>query len=119
MGCEYISSKKLDYYVNDPNAVIIDLRSPAEYKKGHILGAKNIPYNNMEALAARIRPDFRKGGGAISLDGETYDRNMIFVLYCERGSLSLEICNKMAQKGYHAKSVVGGISQYHGPYLVQ
>lgn len=117
MSCEYISARKLDYYVNNPNAVIIDLRSAQEYQKGHILNARNIPYNNMEELLNHVRMDFGRKNGGLVIDGQTYERNMVFVLYCGRGSLSLSICSRMAQMGYNVKSVVGGISQYHGPYL--
>ena len=40
---ETISARDLDGYINRPDAVIIDLRTPEEYKKSHIRTAVNIP----------------------------------------------------------------------------
>lgn len=44
---ETISARDLDGYINRPDAVIIDLRTPEEYKKSHIRTAVNIPYENL------------------------------------------------------------------------
>ena len=41
---ETISAKMLDYYVDRPDTLIIDLREPESYRKSHIRGAVNIPY---------------------------------------------------------------------------
>ena len=45
---ETISAKMLDYYVERSDAVIIDLRDPVSYKKGHVRNAVNIPYHELE-----------------------------------------------------------------------
>ena len=37
---ETISAKMLDYYVERSDAIIIDLRDPASYKKGHVRNAE-------------------------------------------------------------------------------
>ena len=36
-------------YINRKNAFILDVRSPKEFKRGAIAGAKNIPFENFEA----------------------------------------------------------------------
>ena len=33
----------LDFLYQDPKIPIVDVRSPAEYQDGHIIGAHNIP----------------------------------------------------------------------------
>ena len=45
---ETISAKMLDYYVERSDAVIIDLRDPAAYRRGHVRNAVNIPYRELE-----------------------------------------------------------------------
>lgn len=128
MNCEYISVRKLDYYVNNPNAVIIDLRSREEYAQGHIYNALNVPYDQMEEQLNDMRYNMNRYRGnrneyreydkdGLFLDGHLYGREMVFVFYCGRGSLSLSTCTRAAALGYITKSVVGGISQYHGRYL--
>ena len=44
---ETISAKMLDYYVERSDAVIIDLRDPAAYRRGHVRNAANIPYREL------------------------------------------------------------------------
>ena len=45
---ETISAKMLDYYVERSDAIIIDLRDLASYRKGHVRNAINIPYSELE-----------------------------------------------------------------------
>ena len=37
------------------NAVIIDVRTPAEYKQGHIKGAYNIPLDQIDAVKKTVK----------------------------------------------------------------
>ncbi|WP_026706779.1 rhodanese-like domain-containing protein [Flavobacterium frigidarium] len=39
------------------SAVILDVRSPAEFKQGHIKGALNMPLNELEKLVSKIKKD--------------------------------------------------------------
>ena len=50
---ETISAKMLDYYVERPDTLIIDLREPESYRKSHIRGAVNIPYERKPAASER------------------------------------------------------------------
>lgn len=94
-GLEPISADMVDFYVGRPDIVIIDLRSEEEYASGHIRGAVHIPYEDAE-------------------DKISYSRRKILLLYCERGSASLAMGKKLAEKGYQVKSVIGGIRAYRG-----
>lgn len=113
MRCESISTSQVDYYVNNSQAVIIDLRNNEEYNKIHIKNAINIPFEEMEQKLLYTQ------GNNIELNNKYYGKNTIFVVYCDRGSKSMMVCPKLAAKGYQVKTVVGGISQYHGKYIEQ
>lgn len=96
---ETISPKMLDYYVEQKDAYIIDLRTEKEYEKGHIKNAKCIPY---------------EGGPFPVMLPKRYE----IILYCERGSLSLLAAKELARDGYRVRSVIGGIHAYQGRNLV-
>ena len=98
MNFETIPAKSMDEYVGRDDCMIIYLREPEEYRKSHIRGAVNIPYDEME----RSVP---------------VKRNLIYILYCERGASSLMAARHMARQGYQVKTAVGGILAYRGRYL--
>ncbi|HIS81605.1 MAG TPA: rhodanese-like domain-containing protein [Candidatus Scatomonas merdavium] len=98
-GLEPISADMIDFYAGRPDVAIIDLRTEQEYAAGHIRGARNIPYEEAE--------------GRIHLP-----RQKILLLYCERGSSSLALGRRLAEKGYQVKSVIGGIHAYRGRNFV-
>ena len=35
-------------YDSTPNAVLLDVRTPQEYKEGHIPGSKNVPLQSLD-----------------------------------------------------------------------
>jgi rhodanese-related sulfurtransferase len=43
-GGQSISPQHLSHLINKQNALVIDLRDPTEFKKGHITESQNIPY---------------------------------------------------------------------------
>jgi Rhodanese-related sulfurtransferase len=98
MRFETIPAKALDHLVYDQNAFIIDLRNEKEFKEAHIKGAINIPYGS-------------------SKDYLELPKNMVLVLYCERGSKSMMLARELSNSGYRIKSVIGGIHAYRGNYL--
>ena len=52
---ETISAKMLDYYVERSDAVIIDLRDSAAYRRGHVRNAVNIPYRELRNILRKNR----------------------------------------------------------------
>ena len=52
---------------NNPNFIIIDDRSPADFRSGRIANAINIPTNNFSADVSRL------------------DKNKIYLVYCPSG----------------------------------
>lgn len=81
------------------DVLVVDLRERELYKKAHIRGAINLPYE--EELDIREIP---------------YGRDVI--LYCDRGAVSLIVGRQLAKAGYRAASVVGGFLTYRGKNVV-
>lgn len=90
---EMISPKMVKQYQNRKDALIIDLRSKEEYDKYHIPGALHIEYEDERSLA--ILP-----------------KNKEIILYCERGASSMAKAKELMRKGYHVKTLIGGIRAY-------
>lgn len=93
---ETISSRDLDNYILDSESVIIDLRTKRKYVKSHVKNAINIPYEKLET------------------DFESLPRDKEIILYCDRGGISLAAAKWLSEKGYKAKTVVGGFHSYRG-----
>lgn len=96
---ETISEKMLDYYVGRSDALIIDVREPEAYQKGHILGALNIPYSQLSLC-------------------KSLPRQKLLIFYCQRGGASMAAARLFVQKGYRTRSVIGGFEAYRGRNLV-
>ena len=62
-----------------------------EYLLYHIPGAKNLPYDDMEQWEKRL------------------DKSKTYVLYCERGSLSMMAAKQLLKDGYSVCTLIGGI----------
>lgn len=67
------------------NAFLIDVRTPAEYKKGHIRGATNIDFNQVENM---------------KLAFENLDRNQPMLIYCAAGGRSYKTSFLMKEMGF-------------------
>lgn len=85
----------IDKYVENPDVLIIDLRTPQEYMERHIKNAVNIPYEKLQGVCM-------------------FPMDMYLLLYCERGATSLAAAKELADKGYKVMTVVGGIHAYRG-----
>lgn len=95
MDFEMITPGQLEKYVDDPDALIIDLREPEEYMERHIRGAINIPYEKILKCCM-------------------FPMDMYLILYCGRGASSMSAAKALAGRGYRVKTVVGGIHAYRG-----
>ena len=77
----------------DPNAVVIDVRTPAEYRAGHVRGARNVDVS---------APDFRQQVSALDPAGTYY-------LYCRSGARSGNATQIMRSLGFEQAHNLGGI----------
>ena len=96
---ETISAKMLDYYVGRSDALIIDLRDERSFRRGHVRGAVNIPYRELE-------------------DNMDFPKEKTLILYCARGGSSMAAARQLAKMGYETRSVIGGFAAYRGRNLV-
>lgn len=97
---DLIAADRIDDYVGNPDFLIIDLRERKEYKRGHIAGAVNMPYEHL-------------------MDHVCLPRDKELILYCERGSASMAEGKQLAERGYRVKTVIGGMHAYRGKYLTR
>ena len=85
---EFISQAK-----TDTSAVILDVRTPAEYAEGHLEGAKQLDYLNAEAFDAGVK---------------SLDKANTYYVYCRSGRRSHGACEKMKAQGFKVFDMEGG-----------
>jgi thiosulfate/3-mercaptopyruvate sulfurtransferase len=98
--------------LDDPNVVLVDARTPAEYVKGHIPGAINIPFiDNAVATAPKVwksREDLR---AMYEAAGVTPDKTVI--PYCSTGVRSAATYFTLALLGYpHVSLYTGSFDEW-------
>lgn len=101
MRMAIISASEVDEYITKGTYILIDLRTPAAYREGHLKGAYNVPYEEFLQMEERL------------------DRNKKYLFYCEWGGSSLDVCRRLSRRGYRVVSMMGGIAAYRGKYFVQ
>lgn len=79
------------------NAVIIDVRTPAEYKQGHIKGAYNIPLDQIDTVKKTVK-----------------NTSTPLYLYCASGARSGNAARYLQNSGYENVRNMGGISSWRG-----
>ena len=84
-------------YQATPGAVLLDVRTPDEYRQGHIPGSKNVPLQSIDRVNAVVE---NKG-------------TPIFV-HCLSGARSRQAAAVLQQMGYSNVKNIGGISAYTG-----
>lgn len=72
----------MDIYKRE-DAIIIDVRTPEEYKENHIEGAINIPMYEVD-----------------NLKNEIFDKDAVILLYCKTGKRSKIVKEILMQNGY-------------------
>lgn len=115
MSCEMVSSRKIDYYVNDPYVTIIDIREEDKFLHSRIKGAIHYEYNK---LMSDINNIFRYGKVSYEFRRLFSNKDRIYIFYCDKGALSLIVCEKMSRLGYRCKTVVGGFEAYKGNCVI-
>ena len=79
------------------NAVLLDVRTPEEYREGHIPGSKNVP---LQILA--------EAGKVIG------DKAAPVFVYCHSGRRSHQAVEFLRKMGYTNVKNIGGIAAYRG-----
>jgi rhodanese-related sulfurtransferase len=76
-------------------ALLVDVRSPAEFAAGHLPGALNVPVHEIQARDAELGP-----------------RDRPLVLYCRSGTRSAHAAETLRQAGHTAVHNLGAMSRW-------
>lgn len=81
-------------------AVLVDVRTPQEYRDGHIPNSKNVPLQSL---------------GAIS--GVASQKSTPLFVYCHSGARSRQAVGILQGMGYQNVTNIGGIVSYTGSVI--
>ena len=84
-------------YGQTPGAVLLDVRTPQEYRGGHIPGSRNVPLQSIEGVAA-----------------VTEKKDTALYVYCQSGARSRQATARLRHMGYTNVTDIGGIAAYSG-----
>lgn len=87
----------VEEYRAAPGAVLLDVRTPDEYRQGHIPGSKNLPLQSLDNVAAIVK-----------------DKESPLFLYCYSGARSRQAAGMLRRMGYAKANNIGGIAAYSG-----
>ena len=90
-------NKGLKEYAEKENAVLLDVRTPQEYREGHIPGSKNVPLQTLDKVRLVVE----------NKDAELF-------VYCYSGARSRQATAMLQHMGYTNVQNIGGIAAYHG-----
>lgn len=101
LAFEIVSINEIHKYMNQDGTILVDVREPEDYQKGHIAGAVNIPYETLPEQY-RYLQKFRR-----------------VLLYCDRGNQSMIAARDMAKEGIRGYELYGGIHAYKGVLVIE
>ncbi len=84
-------------YKNAAGAVLLDVRSPQEYREGHIPGSQNVPLQQLDKV-----------------EEVTENKDTILYVYCRSGARSRQAVSLLKHMGYTNVHNIGGIAAYSG-----
>ena len=87
----------VDEFKATPGALLLDVRTPQEYRSGHIPGSENVPLQVIDGATGRL---------------EAKD-TPVFV-YCQSGGRSSQAAAALKRMGYSCVKNIGGIASYSG-----
>ena len=90
-------NKGLKEYAETENAVLLDVRTPQEYREGHIPGSKNVPLQTIDKISSVAD-----------------NKNIPLFVYCYSGGRSRQAASMLQHMGYNNVQNIGGITTYSG-----
>lgn len=88
--------------INDQDAIVLDVRSISDYKKGHILNARHVSMAKLEELGQELSK--RKSSPVLC--------------YCALGSVAPQACEKLKKMGFeNVHSIKGGLNAWQSASL--
>lgn len=83
---------------NNPDIILVDVRTEAEYIDNHIPGAILLTLDQISAKAGQVIPD----------------KNKLYIVYCHTGNRSAQAASLLSSLGYAFVYDMGGIDDW--PY---
>ena len=80
-----------------PGAVLLDVRTPQEYRGGHIPGSRNVPLQSIDEVASVAEK-----------------KDTALYVYCQSGARSHQAAARLRRMGYTNVNDIGGIAAYSG-----
>lgn len=96
-------NEKLEDMENIKNCILIDVRTPEEFREGHVPGAVNIE----ASLFRRSNREY--------VESTLTDKNARIFMYCFSGARSGMASAYLRQMGYDRAENIGGYEDYTGP----
>lgn len=87
----------MDEYAATPGAVLLDVRTPAEFRKGRIPGSTNVPLHNIDIVEDVVQ-----------------NKDVPLFVYCHSGARSARAVGELMQMGFRNVKNLGGIAAYTG-----
>ena len=84
-------------YTATPDAVLLDVRTPEEYRGGHIPGSKNVPLQAIDKVSSVAE-----------------NKDTVLFVYCYSGARSRQAAGILQRMGYRNVNNIGGIAAYAG-----
>ena len=84
-------------YRTIPGAILLDVRTPQEYREGRIPGSRNLPLQSINKAAAVIE-----------------GQDVPVYVYCYSGARSRQAVGMLKRMGYANAVNIGGINAYSG-----
>jgi len=84
-------------YKNAAGAVLLDVRTPQEYREGHIPGSQNVPLQQLDKV-----------------EEVTENKDTVLYVYCRSGARSRQAVSLLNHMGYTNVHNIGGIAAYSG-----
>ena len=84
-------------FKNATGAVLLDVRSPQEYREGHVPGSQNVPLQQLDKV-----------------DEVTENKDTVLYVYCHSGARSRQAVSLLKHMGYTNVHNIGGIAAYSG-----
>ena len=90
-------NRGVEEYQSTSGAVLLDVRTPQEYREGHIPGSKNVPLQQLDKISSVAK-----------------NKEIPLFVYCYSGSRSRQATGMLQQMGYTNVNNIGGIAAYSG-----
>jgi len=98
-----INASEFKKKVSEQDTIILDVRTPDEYKTGHLSGSINLDFNNRTSFTNSLK---------------SLDKNKTYLVYCRSGNRSSQAVDLMAEQGFtDLVNLEGGIISWQAADL--